>query len=288
MNLDNKIVCMNKIDLVKKEKTISRINKFRNYLIENDTVARNSLIVPMAGNYRINNDVLCQYICEQLDEPERDLDTEAKIIIVRSFNVNRPNTKIKDMLGGVVGGTVMKGILKVGDQIEILPGLVKKSQGATNWQYFPIRSKVMSIKTGKTDLEYAIPGGLVGIQLTVDPGLTIKDGIIGNIARVLNENREPENYKIYERIRILFEIIRDSSQFKINKNEILEINHNATNVRCKVTRKKGSRIELQLEKPICSKIGEHIAISRRSGRILILLGRGEIVEGEYSEMLNLE
>lgn len=44
------------------------------------------------------------------------------MIVIRSFDVNKPGTCIDDLQGGVLGGCILKGILKVGDTIEIRPG----------------------------------------------------------------------------------------------------------------------------------------------------------------------
>jgi translation initiation factor 2 subunit 3 len=49
--------------------------------------------------------------------------------IVRSFDVNTPGTEIEDLKGGVVGGSLLQGVLRVGDKVEIRPGITGKSQG---------------------------------------------------------------------------------------------------------------------------------------------------------------
>jgi translation initiation factor 2 subunit 3 len=49
------------------------------------------------------------------------------MIIIRSFDVNKPGQDAENLLGGVAGGTILKGVLKVGDKISIRPGLVTKS-----------------------------------------------------------------------------------------------------------------------------------------------------------------
>jgi translation initiation factor 2 subunit 3 len=36
------------------------------------------------------------------------------MIIIRSFDVNKPGTSISDLQGGVVGGSVLEGVLQVG------------------------------------------------------------------------------------------------------------------------------------------------------------------------------
>lgn len=58
------------------------------------------------------------------------------MIIIRSFDVNNPGTEVEKLVGGVAGGTILRGVLKVGDKISIRPGLITKNPrtGAVNWR----------------------------------------------------------------------------------------------------------------------------------------------------------
>jgi translation initiation factor 2 subunit 3 len=49
------------------------------------------------------------------------------MIIIRSFDVNKPGEEVETLKGGVAGGTILKGVLKVGDKISIRPGIMKKN-----------------------------------------------------------------------------------------------------------------------------------------------------------------
>ena len=46
------------------------------------------------------------------------------MIIIRSFDVNRPGEVVEKLKGGVVGGSIICGVLRVGDEVEIRPGIV--------------------------------------------------------------------------------------------------------------------------------------------------------------------
>ncbi len=35
------------------------------------------------------------------------------LVVIRSFDVNKPGTSIDDLKGGIVGGTISKGVFKV-------------------------------------------------------------------------------------------------------------------------------------------------------------------------------
>jgi len=54
------------------------------------------------------------------------------MIIIRSFDVNKPGEEAQNLKGGVAGGTILKGVLKVGDKISIRPGLITRNQKTGN------------------------------------------------------------------------------------------------------------------------------------------------------------
>ena len=68
------------------------------------------------------------------------------MIIIRSFDVNNPGTEAVNLKGGVAGGTILKGVLKVGDKISIRPGLITRNQKTGNVQWREIESQITSLK----------------------------------------------------------------------------------------------------------------------------------------------
>lgn len=290
-NLKNDIICLNKLDLISKKDISNKIQELESYL--KNTIAKNSPIIPIVANYGINCDILCEYICKKMVEPERNLKANAKMIIIRSFNINKQNVKIIDLKGGIVGGTIMRGILKVGDRVEILPGLIEKNNDDNKWIYEPIVSKVETINSEKNNLDFAIPGGLLGIGLTIDPALTAKDRLVGNILRVISgEKHKQDNYRIFEILLVKLELVNRSSSdnlsgnknIKINNSDIIVINYNACNVKCKVIKVKKNKAELELiGKPICVELGDYITISKNIDSNIILIGRCEIIDGIESK-----
>ena len=97
------------------------------------------------------------------------------MIVIRSFDVNKPGTKIDDLIGGIAGGSILKGILKIGDEIEIRPGIVKKDTKTNRNVCQPIRTVIVSLNAEKNELLYAIPGGLIGLGTLMDSSLTKAD-----------------------------------------------------------------------------------------------------------------
>jgi translation initiation factor 2 subunit 3 len=283
VGLPNSIVCLNKLDLVKRKTGLSKIEELQTFL--KGTLYENSPIVPVAANRGFNIDVLCEYICS-IDEPVRDIASPLKMAIIRSFNSNKQHGHVDDLTGAVVGGTIMQGILKIGDRVKILPGMIHKTKDAENeWTYKPLYSTVISIETDTTPLSYAIPGGLIGISLTLDPALGSKDGLVGQTMLSENDNE----HRVCERILVALDIIEERKNVKLEKNTILMINHNACNSKGQIIKIKDKHAEiLMLEKPICCKNNDYITISfaadPKNPSNIIVLGRAQICDVVVSKL----
>jgi len=278
IKLENSITCLNKLDLVKKEVAHEKINILTQYL--KGTMAENSPIVPIAANYGINIDVLCEYICKYIKEPVRNLDGKLKMIIIRSFNVNKQDISYEHIEGGVIGGTIMQGVINVNDKVCIYPGIISKineNDSKQCWSYRPLVGTVLSINSETNNLQYAIPGGLIGVQLDIDPGLATKDGLIGN---VLTSYDNTDEYKIFETIFVELELLDRNETNKIMNKDILVINSNACNEKCEVIKIKNNKAELKLlEKQICVKLDDHITLSKNNSNNILIVGRAKIING---------
>lgn len=56
---------------------------------------------------------------KKIPVPLRDFTAEPRLIVIRSFDVNKPGCEVNDLKGGVAGGSVLRGVLKVGQEIEV-------------------------------------------------------------------------------------------------------------------------------------------------------------------------
>lgn len=77
------------------------------------TVAESAPIIPISAQLRYNIDVVCEYIVKRIPIPTRDFTCSPRLIVIRSFDVNKPGTEVDDLRGGVAGGSVLQGVLKV-------------------------------------------------------------------------------------------------------------------------------------------------------------------------------
>lgn len=280
--LETKVNCLNKVDLVKKDVAIERIDSLKQFLV--GTMAEKAPIIPIAANFGINIDVLCEYMCKYMDEPKRDFHKPLKMIVVRSFNINKPNTSCDKLEGGIVGGSIIEGIAKLNDKITVYPGLITKNNNSDrSWSYKPLIGSILSINSETTNLDYAVPGGLIGVKLDIDPGFTTNDRLVGNIVTNIDN---VGSFHVYEVIIVKLELINhlESEQdIKISVKDILTINSNACNSKCEVTRLSKSKAELKLiDRPICATDGDYVTLSKNIINDVAIIGRAKIIKGVES------
>ncbi|KPI45797.1 Eukaryotic translation initiation factor 2 subunit gamma [Cyphellophora attinorum] len=224
----------------------------------------------------------------QIPVPPRNFSTAPHMIIIRSFDVNKPGAEIEDLKGGVAGGSILTGVLKLGDEIEIRPGIITRSEsGQTVCR--PILSRVVSLYTEHNDLKFAVPGGLIGVGTRVDPTLCRADRLVGHVLGL--KGQLPE---IYIEIEVNYFLLRrllgvktaDGKQAKVAKlakNEVLMVNIGSTATGAKVMGVKADAAKLTLTTPACTAIGEKIALSRRIEKHWRLIGWANIVAGNTVE-----
>ena len=170
----------------------------------------------------------------------------------------------------------------MGQEIEVRPGIVTKdAQGKI--KCIPIFSRVVSLFAEQNALQYAVPGGLIGVGTTVDPTLTRADRLVG---QVLGEvGKLPD---VFIEIEINFFLLRrllgvrtqggekQSKVQKLSKNEVLMLNIGSMCTGARVLSVKSDVSKMQLTSPVCTKEGEKIALSRRVDKHWRLIGWGQI------------
>jgi len=275
LGLDNICVCFNKLDLEKKkDKAITKKMELRKAL--KDTIFENSIIIPLSANRGINVDYLLQKIVEKVSGIKKDVtDKYCRAVIIRSFNVNKQHISIKDIVPGIIGGSIIKGSLQIGDKVTIYPGLYYKNY------YSPIVTTITEIHSEKNKLSTALPGGLIALQTDLDPSLTFQDKLAGSC--VVKGNID---VKIYGTIRCTTNFIEDEDNIK--ENDTISVNCNGKSFRAKVNKIKKNKIEINLHDPVCVEIGDRISISIFDKSTTKLTRTGKIIEGIECEKLDLK
>lgn len=91
----------------------------------------------------------------------------------------------------------------MGQKIEIRPGLVSKESDGGRITCRPIISCVVSLFAEQNDLEYAVPGGLIGVGTKIDPQLCRADRLVGHVLGEVGTLPE-----IYTGLEISFFLLR--------------------------------------------------------------------------------
>ncbi|HEV8361726.1 MAG TPA: translation initiation factor IF-2 subunit gamma, partial [Candidatus Thermoplasmatota archaeon] len=138
------VIVQNKIDLVSEEKALENYAQIKTAV--KGTVAEGAPIIPLSAQQKINLEPLIEAIERLIPTPKRDPAKPARMAIARSFDINLPGQRPKELKGGVLGGSVAQGKFKIGDEIEILPGLKVEEHGKARWE--PLRTTVTGLMTG--------------------------------------------------------------------------------------------------------------------------------------------
>jgi translation initiation factor 2 subunit 3 len=271
VGVENIIIVQNKIELVSKEQAVKHYKQIKDFV--KGTAAENAPIVPVSAVFGANTDLLIQRIQEVIPTPEREEDASPKMFVARSFDINRPGTLPDQLLGGVVGGSIVRGVLKVGDEIEIAPG-VKTDKG-----FKAIKAKIVTLLSGSgNDLQEARPGGLIGVGTALDPSSTRADRLVGSVVgRVGKMPKTIEKIMItpilMERV-VGMESEKEVGNLRLNEPLMLVVGTAATvGV---VTRLHGDEIELELKRPVAIEKAQRVAIGRRVENKWRLVGHAQI------------
>ncbi len=276
IGVKNLVVVQNKVDVVTKEQALKNYEQIKKFL--EGTWAENSPIIPVSALHKVNIDALVMAIEKYLPTPERDLSSDPVMFIVRSFEVNRPGTPPDKLVGGVVGGSLLKGTLKVGDEIEIKPGVrVIENKREV---YKPLISEVVSIRFGTREFKEAKPGGLVAIGTRLDPALTKADRLVGNVLGKAGTLPDPVNeltieYKLMERVIGTKELLKVRP---LMRGERVMITAGSA-ITLGVVSKLGKDVmEVKLRRPVVVWKGMRVAISRQVLGRWRLVGWGKVTE----------
>jgi len=293
MRLKNIIILQNKVDLVKADAALAQQEQIRKFVV--GTVADSAPILPISAVLRYNVDLVCEHLVHKIPVPLRDFTSDPRLIVIRSFDVNKPGQDVSGLQGGVAGGSVLQGVLRVGDAVEVRPGIVTRREnpdGSVVAVCAPILSTISSLCAESNDLRYAVPGGLIGVGTRIDPTLTRADRLVGQVLGL--RGRLPE---VYAEIEISYYLLRrllgvktadGGKQAKVQKlarGEILMVNIGSTGTGGKVEGAKSDLAKIALTQPVCTSEGEKIALSRRVDKHWRLIGWGEIKRGKKIEVL---
>ena len=277
LGINNVIIVQNKVELVDPEQVRTNAHQITEFL--KGTIAEEAPIIPMSAIHGINLDLLLSAIQNFIPNPERDEEAPLRMFAARSFDINRPGTEPMKIRGGVFGGSIKSGRMKVGDKVLVQPGLKKKS--GKQIDRIPIETEIVSIRVGATtDSDYATPGGLVAIQTTIDPSMTRSDNLSGCI---ITDPKNPLDVVTEIKLKYtLFDKVVGSDDDVMVKpiasKEALLLTIGTAPMTGVVTKLGKGIAEMKLSSQVVLDPEIKIAISRRVQKRWRLIGYGELVE----------
>ena len=266
------VIVQNKIDLISYNDAMTGYSDIAKFV--KGTNAAKSPIIPVSAQSNLNIDALIGTIESTIKTPTRDESKNTVMHVLRSFDVNKPGSKIKDMKGGVIGGSITQGKFIVGDEIEIKPGILNEKKKT----YESLQTKIVSLGTGAGIVDSVKPGGLVAIGTKLDPTMTRSDSFIGSV--IGKPGTLPEIASQAQLAIHLFDsAVGTTGETKvapIQNGELLRLNIGTAPVLSKVNIVKSTKIQVEFRRPVCLFKGENVAISRRIAERWRLIGVGMV------------
>lgn len=271
----NIIICMNKLDLISKTLAIERKHELEELLHKLDIKPKT--IIPVCMNKKLGIDFLLDSIMKYFPPEINQDDSDPQFRISRSFDINKKNIMLKDVKGGVIGGSLINGKLNIGDNIEIRPGLVKKL-GNNKFQCYPLKSKVLSLQTDTEKLDCITSGGLIGIGTNIDPFYCKNDNLSGNVLGI--EGKLPD---VYSMIHLKIDTINfNDSDWKPKRGENINVQISTLSINGKINSVKRNKITVELDSPACIDSKMMIVLSTKLGKTINIVGFGYLEKSGHT------
>lgn len=275
VGIEKIIIVQNKVDIVNRDEALRNYKQIKEFV--KGTIAENAPIIPVSAHHDVNIDMLIEAIEKYITgKVEKDLVSEPLMHVARSFDINNPGSAPSQLKGGVIGGSIIQGIFKVGDQIEIAPGRKIEVAGKPQWER--ITTTIESLQAGGNSISSANPGGLLAIGTKLDPSITKSDGLTGRM--VGHPGKLPPVVHDFVMATTLLErVVGASLDMKvedIKTNEPLMLSIGTATTVGVVKSARGHSAEVSLKIPVCVTKGQRVAISRRISGKWRLIGFGII------------
>ncbi len=274
--IDKIVVVQNKVDLVTVERAKESFNEIKEFL--KGTAAEKAPIIPVSAHHDVNVDALLEAIDRTIPTRINDERQPARMYVSRSFDVNKPGARPQDLRGGVFGGSLLQGSLKVGDDIEIVPGRKVEEEGRTRWEN--LHTKVVALMVGGQSVDETHSGGLIAVGTAIDPAYTKADSLVG---RMLGRpgTLPKQIHRVTVETHLLEYVVGAGEDIKVEKvrtGELLMLSIGAATDVGTVKGMSGAKIDLDLKMPVCAEVGDRVALSRRFGARWRLIGHGVILK----------
>ncbi|MFT7615936.1 MAG: translation initiation factor 2 subunit 3 [Candidatus Woesearchaeota archaeon] len=272
--ITNVIVVQNKIDLVPVDQAKENYEQIKAFL--KDTPFADAPVIPISAEKNINISYLVEAIEKHIPTPERTSDEDPIMLIARSFDINKPGKDPSKIKGGILGGSLISGTLKVGDKLEIAPGRVyERKNQQVNKSFL---TTVTGIVTGGKPVDQITPGGSVAVLTNLDPAVVKGDKLTGCVVGL--PGKVPPVWYDFALKTTLLERVVGSKEIEavepLRKMETLMLNANSATTVGTITDLGKGVATCKLKFPLCAAKGSRVTISRRIGNRFRLIGYGII------------
>ena len=278
IGIKNVVIVQNKIDLVDEKGAMNNYKQIKAFVKGTDY--ENAPIIPLSAQHNVGISALIEAIEKTISTPKRDNSKDPSMLVARSFDINRPGSLPKDLIGGVLGGSMKQGILQAKQDIEIRPGRKVMEKNKDVWK--PVITKIVDLKYGGASVKEISPGGTIGILTSLDPSIVKSDSLGGSIVGL--PGKLPDVlYEITLSPNLLERVVGTQEELKVDPikmNETLMLNVNSAATVGIVNGFKKKNVTCRLKIPVCAEINSRVTISRMIGNRFRLIGYGEIVDGK--------
>jgi len=306
LGLEHIVTIQNKVDLVSAAEAEEHFEAVETFIEGTAAAARG--VTPICAQLGHNLGAVCALIAA-LPRPDRRVGAPAHMHLVRSFDVNRPGTDVHALRGGVAGGALTCGVLTIGDEVELRPGILGRTPNG-EVTCTPLRTRVESLFSEGTALQQAFPGGLIGVGTALDAWLAKEDrlkglvlGQVGTLPPIFCEitvktslmrraarneiagTEEKAKAKaattaaMERRPQMADPDPKAEKAERLRSDEELLISVGASSCAGRVRAAKSGRARIELDTPICAALGDTVALSRRRDGKWRLIGRADILAG---------
>ncbi len=273
IGIEHIVIVQNKIDIVTKEQALENYKEIKEFV--KGTVAENAPVIPISANHGVNIDMLIEAIQNHIiHKIERDTESTPLMHVARSFDINSPGSEPKDLKGGIIGGTIIQGTLKIGDDIEIVPG--RRVEVAGKMTYEKIMAQITTLEAGGHNVRSVGPGGLIAIGTELDPSITKSDGLTGTMLGKPGK-LPPVVSELTMKTVLMDRVVGSSSELSVDEiksNEPLMLSVGTATTVGVVKSARPDSADVVLKIPVCVMPGQRIAISRRISNKWRLIGYG--------------
>ena len=274
IGIKNVVIVQNKIDLVSEEEAVKNYEDIKEFIKTTDY--KDAPVIPVSAQHNINVDLVIKAIEDVIPTPKRDIKAVPRLMVARSFDINKPGDAVDNLKGGVLGGALSQGVLKEGDEIEIRPGQIY--QEANKMVHKPITTKITGIMTGGKKVKQIMPGGSVAVMTTLDPSVVKSDSLTGNVVGYKGDLPKVWDEFTLE-VNLLDRMVGSEEDLKVDPikmGEMLLLNVNSAATVGQVIKLSKNLVECKLRLPVCADNEARVTISRRIGTRFRLIGYGII------------